>query len=64
MILRGKGSHKPELEYNIVRLDFLRTFTDLVEYIIVGDTKAPLLQCFLFDFNAHVLETLYLLDST
>ena len=46
--LRGKGPHKPEFAYDIVRIHSLMIYTDLIEYNIVGDTKAPLLRCFLF----------------
>ena len=47
-MLRGKGSHKPELAYDIVRIHSLMIYTDLIEYNIGGDTKAPLLRCFPF----------------
>ena len=46
--LRGKGPHKPEYVYDIVRKHTLMIYTDLIEYNVVGDTKAPLLRCFLF----------------
>ena len=45
---RRKGSHKPEFAYDIVRIHSLMLYTDLIEYNIVGDTKAPLLRCFSF----------------
>ena len=48
MNLRGKGPHKAEFAYDIVRIHSLMIYTDLIEYNIVGDTKAPLLRCFLF----------------
>ena len=48
VMLRGKGPHKPEFAYDIVRIDSLMIYTDLIEYNIVGDTKAPLLRCFPF----------------
>ena len=48
VMLRGKGPHKPEFAYNIVRIPYLMIYNDLIEYNIVGDTKAPLLRCFLF----------------
>ena len=44
--LRGKGLHKPEYAYDIVRILSLKMYTDLIEYIIVGDTTAPLLRYF------------------
>ena len=48
VMLRGKGPHKPEFAYDIVRIHSLMIYTDLIEYNNVGDTKAPLLRCFLF----------------
>ena len=48
VILRGKGLHKPKSAYDIVRKHSLLICTDLIEYNIVGDTKAPLLRCFPF----------------
>ena len=45
---RGKGPHKPEFAHDNVRLHSLMIYTDLIEYIFVGDTKAPLLRCFPF----------------
>ena len=44
VMLRGKGPHKPQIAY-IVRIHSLTIYTDLIEYNIVGDTKAPLLRC-------------------
>ena len=46
--LRGKRAHKPEFAYDIFRIHSLKIYTDLIEYNIVGDTKAPLLRCFPF----------------
>ena len=57
VMLRRKGPHKPEFAYDIVRIHSLMLYTDLIEYNIVGDTKAPLLRCFLF-FRSSSLETL------
>ena len=48
VMLRGKRPHTPEFAYDIVRLHSLMIYTDLIEYNIVGDTKTPLLRCFLF----------------
>ena len=48
IMFRGKGPHKPEIAYDIVRIHSLMIYTDLIEYIIVGETKAPLLRCYLF----------------
>ena len=47
-MLRGKGPHKPDFAYDIVRIHSLMIYTSLIEYNIVGDTKALLLRCFLF----------------
>ena len=44
VMLRGKESHKPEFGYNIVRIHSLITYTDLIEYRIVGVTKTVLLR--------------------
>ena len=48
LMLTGKGPHKSEFAYDIVRIHSLMIYTDLIEYNIVGDTKAPLLRCFPF----------------
>ena len=48
ILMRGKGLHKPTLAHDIVRIHSLMIYTDIVEYNIVGDTKAPLLRCFSF----------------
>ena len=48
VMLRRKGPHKRKFAYDIVRTHPLMIYTDLVEYNIVGDTKAPLLRCFPF----------------
>ena len=48
VMLRGKGTHQPEFVYDIVRIHSLLIYTDLIEYNIGGDTKAPLLRCFPF----------------
>ena len=48
IMLRGKGPHKPEFAYDIVRIHSLMIYTALIEYNIVGDTKALLLCCFPF----------------
>ena len=48
VMLRGKGLHKPEFAYDIARINSLVIYTDLIEYNIVGDTKAPLMRFFPF----------------
>ena len=57
VLLRGKGPHEPEFAYDIVRIHSLMIYTDLTEYNIVGDTKAPLLRCLLL-FRLSSLESL------
>ena len=46
LLMIGKGPHEPEFAYDIVRIHSLMIYSDLVEYNIVGDTKAPLLRWF------------------
>ena len=41
VLLRGKEPHKPEFAHNIFHIHSLMIYIDLVEYNIVGDTKAP-----------------------
>ena len=48
VMLRGKGPQKPEFAYDIVRIHSLMIYTELIEYNILGDIKAPLLCCFPF----------------
>ena len=48
ILMRGKLSHEPTFAYDIVHINSLMIYTDIVEYNIVGDTKAPLLRCFPF----------------
>ena len=48
VLIKGKGNHEPQFDYDIVRVHSLKIYSDLVEYNIVGDTKAPLLRCFPF----------------
>ena len=56
VMLRGEGPYKPELAYDFVRIHSPMIYTDLIEYKIVGDTKASLRPCFLF-FRSSRLET-------
>ena len=44
----GKSSLEPEIAYEVVRIHSLMIYCNLVEYNIVGDTKAPMLRCFAF----------------
>ena len=46
VMLRRKGSHKPDFAYGIVRIHSLVIYTGLIEYNIAVDTKIPLLHCF------------------
>ena len=48
VMLRGRRRHKPEFAYDIVRINSLKIYTDLIEYNIVGDTKTALLRWFPF----------------
>ena len=48
VLMIGKGPHKHEFASDIVRIPSLVIYTDLLDYNIVGDTKAPLLRCFPF----------------
>ena len=48
VLMKRKGPHKPHFAYDIVRVHSLMIYTELVEYSIVGDTKTPLLRCFVF----------------
>ena len=57
VMLRRKGPHKPEFAHDLVRIHSLMIYTYLFQYNIVGDTKAPLLRCFLF-FRSSSPETL------
>ena len=44
----GKKPHESTFAYDFVRIHSLMIYTDIVEYNIVGDTKAPLPRCFPF----------------
>ena len=48
ILMCGKGSHEPIFAYDFVRIQSLMIYTDIVEYKIVGDTKAHLISCFPF----------------
>ena len=48
VLMKGKGPHEPKFAYDIVRIHSLMIYSDIVEYSIVGDTKAPLLRRFPF----------------
>ena len=48
VLMKRKSPHEPQFVYDIVRIHSLMAYSNLVEYSIVGDTKAPLLRCFSF----------------
>ena len=48
ILMLDKGPYKPLFPYDIVRIHSIMIYTDIVEYKIVGDTKAPLLRSFPF----------------
>ena len=48
VLMIKKGPQEPEFAYDVVRIHSLMIYSNLVEYNIVGDTKAPLLRCFPF----------------
>ena len=56
-MLRGEEPLKPKFADNIVRIHSFVKYADLIEYNIVGNTKVPLLRCFLF-ISKLKLETL------
>ena len=43
VFMSGAGPHFPKFPYDIVRIHTLMIYSDIVEYNIVGDTKAALL---------------------
>ena len=57
VMLSGRGPHKPKFDYDIVRIHSLMINMDLIEYNIVGNTKAPMLLCLPL-FQSPRLETL------
>ena len=48
VMLRGKRPHEPKFANDIVRIHSFLIDKDLIEYNIVGDTKAAMHRCFLF----------------
>ena len=48
VLMIGRGPHEPEFAFEIVCNHSLMIYSNLVEWNIVGDTKAPLLRCFCF----------------
>ena len=48
MLMCGKGPHEPTFAYKNVRIRSLMIYNDIVEYTIVGGTKAALIHWFPF----------------
>ena len=48
VLMKRKGPHEQQFAYDIVRIHSVMIYSVLVEYSIVGDTKAPLLRCIPF----------------
>ena len=48
VLIKRKGPHEPQFAHDIARIHSLMIYSDIVEYNIVGDTKADLLRCFPF----------------
>ena len=48
ILMSGQSPHEPTFAYDIFCIHSLKIYTDIVEYNIIGDTKAPLLRCFPF----------------
>ena len=46
--MSGKSPHESTFAYDIIRIHSRMIYTDIVEYNIVGNTKAPSLRCFPF----------------
>ena len=46
LLMVGKGPHEPEFAYDIVGIHSLMIYSNLVDYNVVGDIKAPLLRFF------------------
>ena len=48
ILILGRGPHKPLFAYDIVRFHSFMIYSDIVEYNIVGSTKAPFIRYFPF----------------
>ena len=46
VLIKGRGPHEPDFAYNVVRIHSLMFYSDIVEYNIVGDTKAACYNAF------------------
>ena len=47
--LKGIGPHQSLYPIDILRIHSVMVYTDIVEYSVIGDTKAPVLRCFPFE---------------
>ena len=60
VFMSGAGPHFSKFPYEIVRIHTLMIYSDIVEYNIVGDTKAALLRCIPFISkikNGYIIST-------
>ena len=48
VIMKEKGPQYPQYSYDIRRIHSLMIYSVIIECNIVGDTKTPILCCFLF----------------
>ena len=46
--MKRKGPQYLQCSYDIIRIDSLMNYIDIIEYIILGDPKFPSLCCILF----------------
>lgn len=46
VMLYGNTPHNSEYAFDILRIHSILVYSDIIEYNIIGDTKAPLLRCF------------------
>ena len=45
VIMKRKEPHYPQYSYDIIRINSLMIYIDIIEYNILGDTKTPVLHC-------------------
>ena len=62
-MLKWKMSYKLSLSNVIVCIHPLKIYTDMIEYNIVGDAKAPILRCFLFLYSTWTIRYLATCNS-
>ena len=58
--MAGKSPHYPQYSHDIKRIHYLKLYSDIIEYNIVGDTKIPLLRCIPFIYkvkNGDIITT-------